>query len=257
VRVREEPFDKAHEIAVAAGVPYLLTDGATLISCDYAHAFLEACRAALAQVVGAEGFDLADGGARRPDMRAILDLSEMDDASSSVDEAQSFAAQVCREGLMFEFQLSSSADRPARDEPETVLGNLVVGCIQTRDHPVIAERDEAVGDLSLVLEDIVRKRLGDELAASFDGIRTFTVETDGEKTLHIVGAFYVLETIGAGHTGHRMLPVEAHLTIEPGAESFVEVGGRDSLFEMPQSARQFVRGIEGATWRHRFELRLR
>lgn len=256
MRVREEPFDKAHEIAKAAGVPYLLTEGATLISCDDAQAFLEACRAARVQVVGAEGFDLADG-ACRPDMRAILDLSEMDDASSSVDEAQAFAGQTCRESLMFEFQLMSGCDRAVREEPETVLGNLVVGCIDTRDHSVIEERDEAVGDLSLVLEDIVRKRLGDELGTSFDGIRTFTIETDGAKTLHIVGAFYVLETIGAGHTGHRMLPMEAHLTVEPGAESFVKVGGRDSLFEMPQSARQSVRGVEGATWRHRLELRLR
>jgi hypothetical protein len=256
VRVREEPFDKAHEIAKAAGVPYLLTETATLISCDDARAFLEACRAARMQVLGVEGFDLAHG-ARRPDMGAILDLSEVDDANSTVDEALTFAAQVCREGLMFEFQLVSSSEGAARADPETVLGSLVVGCIQTRDHPVIEERDEAVGDLSLVLEDVVRKRIGDDLSASFDGIRTFTVESDGEQTLHIVGAFYVLETIGAGHTGHRMLPLDAHLTVEPGAVSTVQVGGRDSLFEMPRSARQFVRGIESARWRHRLELRLR
>jgi len=256
VRVREEPFDKAHEIAKVAGVPYLLTETATLISCDDSRAFLEACRAARVQVVGAEGFDLADG-ARRPNPGAILDLSEMDDVDSSVDEALTFASQVCREGLMLEFQLISSSEGAAQVDPETVLGNLVVGCIQTRDHPMIEERDAAIGDLSLVLEDIVRNRIGDDLSSSFDGIRTFIVESDGEQTLHIVGAFYVLETIGAGHTGHRLLPVDALLTIQPGGVSLVQVGNRDSLFDMPQSARQFVRGIERATWRHRFELRLR
>jgi ribonuclease HII len=41
-------------------------------------------------------------------MGAILDLSSVGDASSSVDEAQSLVAKVCRDGLMFEFQLASS-----------------------------------------------------------------------------------------------------------------------------------------------------
>lgn len=161
--------------------------------------------------------------------------------------------QVERFGL----QLTGNWDGRARDDAETILGNLVAGCIQTQDHPAIEERDAAVGDLSLVLEDIVRKRIGGELAASFDGLQTLTVQTDGERILHIAGAFYVLETTGAGGTGHRMLPVQAELTLEPAATSIVKVGGRSSLFEMPQSARQLVRGIEGADWRHRLELRLR
>ncbi len=70
-------------------------------------AFLECCRAARVQVVGVEGFDLINGG-YRPDMGAILDLSGIDDPSDSVDEAPSFVAEVCRESLMFEFQLISN-----------------------------------------------------------------------------------------------------------------------------------------------------
>ena len=107
MRVREEPFDKTHEIAKAAGVPFHLTSSATLIACDDAHAFLEACGAASIRVVGAEGFDLIEGGCR-PDMRVILDLSGVDDAQASVDEARTFVADVCRNGLLFEFQLASA-----------------------------------------------------------------------------------------------------------------------------------------------------
>jgi hypothetical protein len=88
-------------------VPFHLTPTATLIACNEALGFLEACRTEGVKILGAEGFDLVDDG-RRPDMGAILDLSSVDDASGSVDEAQSFVAEVCRDGLMFEFQLASS-----------------------------------------------------------------------------------------------------------------------------------------------------
>jgi hypothetical protein len=45
------------------------------------------------------------------------------------------------------------------DEPETVSARLVATCIEARDHPLMQERDATLGDLSLVLEDIVRARL--------------------------------------------------------------------------------------------------
>jgi hypothetical protein len=106
VRVREEPFDKTHEIAEAAGVPFRCASNVTLIACADALAFLAACRVAGVQILGAEGFDLTDGGLR-PDAQAILDLSDVNDASASVDEAQTFVAEVAREGLMFEFQFTS------------------------------------------------------------------------------------------------------------------------------------------------------
>ena len=141
-------------------------------------------------------------------------------------------------------------------ESESLLARLVAACIEAEDHPVIEERDEAVSEVALLLQQVVRERLADEWESderyvALDGIRTLSVRTAGEKALHILGAFYLLE----GH-GHRMLPVEAELTVEPGAESTVKLGGRESVFELPTSERQFVRGIEGAHWRHSLSLRL-
>ncbi|WP_157591857.1 hypothetical protein [Solirubrobacter soli] len=97
----------AHHIAKSAGVPFHLTATATLIACSEASVFLEACRTERVKILGTEGFDLVGDG-RRPDMEAILDLSSIEDANRSVDEAQAFVAEVCRDGLMFEFQLASS-----------------------------------------------------------------------------------------------------------------------------------------------------
>lgn len=53
-----------------------------------------------------------------------------------------------------------------------------------------------------------------------------------------------------------MLPMDALLSIEPGAVSIVSVAGRESLFEAPQSERQFQRAFEAAAWHQSFELRL-
>jgi|GEM_PF-4870449 hypothetical protein len=53
-----------------------------------------------------------------------------------------------------------------------------------------------------------------------------------------------------------MLPVDALFSVEPGAVSTVRVAGRDSLFDAPQSERQFQRGFEAAVWHRSFELRL-
>ena len=98
-----------------------------------------------------------------------------------------------------------------------------------------------------------REELGNP---SLDGLKTMAVESDGATMLHIVGAFYVIVTRQGGGTDHRMLPMEAHLSLEAGATSSVKVGRQDSLFEMPQSARQFVRGVEAATDWHQLNLRL-
>jgi hypothetical protein len=75
---------------------------------------------------------------------------------------------------------------------EAVLANLVRGAIETRDHPMIDERDEAVADVAPALEKIVRKRLSekggwDPRYVSLDGIRTHRVETDGSTRLRIGG----------------------------------------------------------------------
>ena len=104
VRIRDEPFDLAHEVAEAAGVRCQVAVDATLIACGDSAAFLEACRAANVRVLSAEGFDLVDGNCR-PDIGAILDLGDLDDVARSVDEARDFAAAVCRPGLVIEFGL--------------------------------------------------------------------------------------------------------------------------------------------------------
>jgi hypothetical protein len=53
-----------------------------------------------------------------------------------------------------------------------------------------------------------------------------------------------------------MLPMNAHLSVAPGAVSVVRVANRDGLFEMPESERQFQRAFEKAVWQHSIELRL-
>jgi hypothetical protein len=53
-----------------------------------------------------------------------------------------------------------------------------------------------------------------------------------------------------------MLPMDARLSVEPGAVSVVKVAGRESLFEVPQSERRFQSAVERASWDHSFELRL-
>ena len=143
---------------------------------------------------------------------------------------------------------------------EAVLASLVEACIAARDHPVREEREESVHDLALSLERIVQERLADtwewdERYAGLDGLKTLSVEVRGDRTLHIVGAFYVLVTRGGG-TDHRMLPVDAELSIEPGVRSTVKVAAIDCLFEIPASHRQFARGVERADWRHLVELSL-
>jgi hypothetical protein len=75
-----------------------------------------------------------------------------------------------------------------------------------------------------------------------------SVIAEGER-LRIVGAFYLLRT-------QRMLPVEADLSVAPGATSTIRLGTADSSFPLPQSERQFLHGLERASWHHEIELRL-
>ena len=86
---------------------------------------------------------------------------------------------------------------------------------------------------------------------TLDGTKPLSVTADGEARLHLLGAFYLL-----GDRGHRMLPVDAALTIEPGEASIVKVASAQSVFDLPQSERQFIRGVEAAAWRHELRLEL-
>jgi hypothetical protein len=86
---------------------------------------------------------------------------------------------------------------------------------------------------------------------TLDGIKPLSVKSDGESQIQVVGAFYLRDG-----SCDRMLPVEAHLTVKPGAESTVRLGAGDSTFEMPTSERQFVRRMENVRWVHRLSLHL-
>jgi hypothetical protein len=108
MRVRNEPFDLAHEVAGAMGVRCHVVAGATLIACDEAEAFPAGCPAAKVHVIGVEGFDLIDGN-RRSDMGAILDLGDLADPVRSAAEARQFVVSVCRDGVLLEFQLERSS----------------------------------------------------------------------------------------------------------------------------------------------------
>ncbi len=137
------------------------------------------------------------------------------------------------------------------------IRNAVISFIEVRDHPVVEERTKALNHVAVLLEALVREQLDDEqLAASLDGLSTRTVVSDGESRLSIRGAFYTLGMRRGGQTGDPMLPIDALLTVEPGAVSVVKVAGRGSLFAVPQSERQFQRAFEVALWPHTFELRL-
>ncbi|MDA0167905.1 hypothetical protein OJ998_02315 [Solirubrobacter taibaiensis] len=107
MRVRHEPFDLSHELAQAAGLRCYVDTGATLFACHDGMRLLSACRNAEVRVIGVEGFDIIDGQ-RRPDMTAILDLSNVEDPTDSVEDAQGFVAEVCRPGLFLEFDLERS-----------------------------------------------------------------------------------------------------------------------------------------------------
>jgi hypothetical protein len=107
MRVRREPLDLSHEVAIAAGIDCHVDTGATLVACNDAMRFLSACRDAKVRVIGAEGFGLI-GGQRQPDMAAILDLGAINDGNDSIVEAERFVAAVCRPGLFFEFDLAPS-----------------------------------------------------------------------------------------------------------------------------------------------------
>ena len=125
--------------------------------------------------------------------------------------------------------------------------------IEAWDHPVIAERDEAAGEVGLMLQAVVRDLLPEAIPpySSLDGVKELRATTDGEHRLHVLGAFYLL----AGNDD-SMLPVEAELDLAPQATSSIRLGGASSVFAMPTSERRFVRSMEGIEWAHRanFEL---
>jgi hypothetical protein len=138
------------------------------------------------------------------------------------------------------------------------IRNAVIACIETQDSPVMEARAEALREVAVLLEDLVREHLDDEqLAASLDGLDARRVVFDtGEMTLNVSGALDTLGMRGGQRTADPMLPVNALFSVEPGAVSIVRVAGRESLFDAPQSERQFQRAFEAAVWHRKVELRL-
>jgi hypothetical protein len=138
-------------------------------------------------------------------------------------------------------------------DAQLLLCRAVEARIEAWDHPVIEERDEAAGEVGLILQEVVREQLPDAIPpyASLDGIKELSAEINGDEQLYVLGAFYLL-------SGNRdaMLPVDADLTTTPGAASTVRVGGNASIFDMPTSERQFARHMENVDWMHRLTLHL-
>lgn len=132
------------------------------------------------------------------------------------------------------------------------LRRAVQARIESWNHPVIEERDEAAAEVALMLQEVVRERMPDAIPpyASLDGIKELSAEINHNE-LHILGAFYLL-------SGSRdeMLPMEADLNVAAGAVSTVKVGGSASIFAMPTSERQFVRQMANVGWMHSLALNL-
>jgi hypothetical protein len=138
-------------------------------------------------------------------------------------------------------------------EAQRLLRLAVEARIEAWDHPFVDERDEAAGEVGLMLQEVIRDELPDAIPActSLDGVRELSARTYGEKRLHLVGAFYLL-----GGNEHSMLPVDAELNVSSGAPSRVSVGGEASVFAMPTSERQFARRMENVEWSHHLTLHL-
>jgi hypothetical protein len=122
----------------------------------------------------------------------------------------------------------------------TVLATLVRGAIETRGHPMEEERDEAVAGVALVLEEVVRRELSNSGAwdsrwGSLYGVEVLRVETDGSAQFRLVGAFYLLD-----EHGHRILPVDADLSIEPGG-NLHDQGGWERERLRPAACRTSIR----------------
>lgn len=88
-----------------AGIAIREVGGLQLVAFADTEAFLAACESAGVLVLGVEGFYLEDGQAR-PDMDAIVDLSQIRNYKESVLEARAFIETVGRPKMLFDFALS-------------------------------------------------------------------------------------------------------------------------------------------------------
>lgn len=138
-------------------------------------------------------------------------------------------------------------------DAQRLLRLAVEARLEAWDHPSIEDRDEAAREVGAMLQEVVRQLLPQAIPrnASLDGVRQLSARIDGNRRLHVVGAFYLL-----GGNDDSMLPIEADLDVSPGAASTVRVGGEPSVFAMPTGERQFLRRMENINWAHRLTLTL-
>jgi hypothetical protein len=141
-------------------------------------------------------------------------------------------------------------------DSQVALRRAVEAWLDTRDHPVMDERDSAADEVELMLQQVVREHLSDGWEfdprhVTLDGMKTMPFETDGVSNVDIVGAFYLLDG-----TRHRMLPIEARLSVQPGSESSVMLAGPESTFAMSTNERQFARALQSVRWVYRLSLHL-
>jgi hypothetical protein len=134
-----------------------------------------------------------------------------------------------------------------------LLRRAVEARIEAWDHPLIEDRDAAAAEVGFMLQEVVRELLPEAIPsyASLDGVKELSASTNGDEQLCVLGAFYLLR----GNCD-AMLPVEADMQLMPGAAPTIRVGGEASIFDMPTSERQFVRGMANVGWTHRLTLHL-
>lgn len=131
-----------------------------------------------------------------------------------------------------------------------LLGRLVRECVDAPDTFLLGE---ALEDLLFMVEATTKELLvtvaGWSRHHGLDGPRIDNpcVMSDG---VALSRAFQLLDR------PERMLPMRADLRLQAGAISRIDVADQQSTFELPQSPRQFARGLQRAVWRHRFELEL-
>lgn len=95
------------DLAREVGVATEHVGGLILVPSDQVDKLLETFERAEIRLLGVEGFAVS-GPEVRPDMDAILDLSDVEDTAESIREAKDFFERVASPGLLFEFVIDES-----------------------------------------------------------------------------------------------------------------------------------------------------
>jgi hypothetical protein len=96
------------DLARNAGIAPERHGGLVLVPATEIGRLLQAFQSAGVRVLGAEGFEVT-GSHVTPDMNAILDLSDVDDAAESIREARAFFERVDSCDLLFEFVIDEAS----------------------------------------------------------------------------------------------------------------------------------------------------